>query len=159
MDAATKTDKAAPSSLDGLTAAEAQARLAQYGANAIAEKKTSLLARFAGYFWGPIPWMIEVAAVLSAAVGHWEDFGVIVLMLLINAGVGFFEEKNADDAIAALKQQLAPGARVKRDGKWIDLSGARTGARRCHSRSSSAISCRPTPTPPRATTPASTSRR
>jgi H+-transporting ATPase len=110
-----------PPDLKGLTAAEAKARLAKSGPNAIAEEKTSLLARLFAYFWGPIPWMIEVAAALSAAVGHWEDFGVIAAMLLINAGVGFFEEKNASDAIEALKQRLAPTARVKRDGKWIDL--------------------------------------
>ena len=111
----------APLSLDGLSSTEAQARLAQTGPNAIAEVRTSLLARLLAYFWGPIPWMIEIAAALSAAVGHWEDFGVIAAMLLINAGVGFFEEKNADDAIQALKQQLAPNARVKRDGAWKDI--------------------------------------
>jgi H+-transporting ATPase len=65
--------------------------------------------------------MIEVAALLSAAVQRWDDFGVIMFMLLINAGVGFFEEKNASDAIAALKQKLAPTARVKRDGAWGDM--------------------------------------
>lgn len=52
----------------GLSAAEAQQRLAQFGPNALEEKKISLLTRFLGYFWGPIPWMIEVAAVLSALV-------------------------------------------------------------------------------------------
>jgi magnesium-transporting ATPase (P-type) len=39
--------------------------------------------------------MIEVAAVLSAIVGHWEDFGIIVALLLMNAGVGFWEEFQA----------------------------------------------------------------
>ena len=106
---------------EGLSTAEATARFAQYGPNAITEQRTTLLQRLFAYFWGPIPWMIEVAAALSAAVGHWEDFGVIAAMLLINAGVGFFEEKNADDAIQALKQRLAPSARVRRDGKWINL--------------------------------------
>ena len=110
-----------PLPLDGLTRAEAASRLAQAGPNAIVEEKVSLLARLFAYFWGPIPWMIEVAAALSAAVGHWEDFGIIVTMLLINAGVGFFEEKNASEAIAALKRQLAPNAHVKRDGKWVEI--------------------------------------
>ncbi|MDE2466014.1 MAG: plasma-membrane proton-efflux P-type ATPase, partial [Alphaproteobacteria bacterium] len=107
--------------LSGLSRAEAQARLAKYGPNAIREHKKTLIERLLTYFWGPIPWMIEIAAVLSAAVQHWEDFSVIAAMLLINALVGFFEEKNADDAIEALKQRLAPMARVKRDGTWIDL--------------------------------------
>ncbi len=108
-------------SLAGLTSAEAARRLAQTGPNAIAEARTSLLIKLLSYFWGPIPWMIEVAAVLSAAVGHWADFAVIAAMLLINAAVGFFEEKNADDAIQSLKQQLALVARVKRDGAWKDV--------------------------------------
>ena len=49
----------------GLTAAEASARLEQYGPNALAEKRTSTLHRLTRYFWGPIPWMIEAAAILS----------------------------------------------------------------------------------------------
>jgi H+-transporting ATPase len=120
---ASETNAAVPAGapLTGLTSDEARQRLQQYGENAVHEEQVSLLKRFLLYFWGPIPWMIEVAAVLSAAVQHWEDFGVIAAMLLINAGVGFFEEKNANDAIAALKRRLAPVARVLRDGKWIDL--------------------------------------
>ncbi len=92
------------------------------------------LQRLFAYFWGPIPWMIEVAAVLSAAVGHWEDFGVIAAMLLINAGVGFFEEKNADDAIAGA--QAAACAQCPRQARrrMEGYSDARAGARRRHSR-------------------------
>ncbi len=112
----------APAPAVGLTSAEAAERLAQFGPNAIVEQPVSLLHRLATYFWGPIPWMIEVAAILSAVVGRWDDFAVIGVMLLINAGVGFFQEKDAADAIAALKQKLAPMARVKRDGAWGDLS-------------------------------------
>lgn len=111
-----------PAGASGLASAEAARRLKQYGENAIAEKRESLLLKLAAYFWGPIPWMIEAAAILSAAVGRWADFIVIVSMLLINAGVGFFEEKNANDAIAALKQRLALMARVKRDGEWRDIA-------------------------------------
>jgi len=107
---------------DGLSSAEAERRLAQSGENAIAEKQVSLARRLAAYFWGPIPWMIEAAAMLSAIAGRWGDFGIIAAMLLINTGVGFFEEKNADNAIAALKQRLAPMARVRRDGAWKDIA-------------------------------------
>jgi H+-transporting ATPase len=103
---------------DGLSGEEARGRLGQYGPNELAEKKTNPFLKFLSYFWGPIPVMIEVAAVLSAVLGHWPDLGVILALLVLNAVVGFREEYEAASAIAALKAQLAPNARAKRDGKW-----------------------------------------
>jgi H+-transporting ATPase len=107
---------------DGLTGDEAQRRLAQYGPNEIAEKKVSPLLKFLSYFWGPIPWMIEAAAVLSAVVQHWSDFIIIIVLLFSNAAVGFWEEYQAGNAIAALKARLAPHARVRRDGAWTHVA-------------------------------------
>jgi H+-transporting ATPase len=108
------------SSPDGLTQAEAQKRLTQYGPNEIEEKKTNPFLKFLTYFWGPIPWMIEAAVLLSAIARHWPDFGIIFVLLLANAVVGFWEEHQAGNAIAALKAKLAVNARVKRDGKWVN---------------------------------------
>jgi H+-transporting ATPase len=108
------------SSADGLSQAEAEKRLKQYGPNAIAEKKDNPLLKFLTYFWGPIPWMIEAAVILSGIVQHWLDFGVILLLLCSNAVVGFWEEHQAGDAIAALRSKLAVKARVRRDGKWVN---------------------------------------
>jgi H+-transporting ATPase len=107
------------SSPDGLSQAEAQKRLAQYGPNELEEKKTNPFLKFLTYFWGPIPWMIEAAVILSAVAQHWPDFGIILLLLVANAAVGFWEEHQAGNAIAALKAKLAIKARVKRDGKWV----------------------------------------
>ncbi|QNK78564.1 plasma-membrane proton-efflux P-type ATPase [Winogradskyella sp. PAMC22761] len=107
------------SSVDGLTQTEAKKRLIQYGANEIEEKKTNMFLKFLSYFWGPIPWMIEAAVILSAVARHWPDFFIILILLLANAMVGFWEEREAGNAIAALQAQLAVKARVKRDGKWI----------------------------------------
>ena len=115
-----EVEKKLGSSPDGLTQAEAQKRLTQYGPNEIAEKKTNELLKFLSYFWGPIPWMIEAAVILSAAARHWPDFGIILVLLFANAVVGFWEEHQAGNAIAALKATLAIKARVKRDGKWVD---------------------------------------
>ena len=114
-----EVEKKLGSSPEGLTQAEAQKRLTQYGPNEIEEKKTNPFLKFLSYFWGPIPWMIEVAVILSGAVGHWPDFFIILILLVANGVVGFWEEREAGNAIAALKAQLAINARVKRDGKWI----------------------------------------
>ena len=105
----------------GLTDAEAARRLAQYGENALAEHHVGVLERLAQFFWGPIPWMIEIAAALSAILQHWDDLAIIVVMLLVNAGVGFWQEFKADTAIELLKQRLALKARVKRNGEWTDI--------------------------------------
>jgi H+-transporting ATPase len=115
-----EVEKQLGTSPDGLTEAEAQKRLTQYGPNEIAEKKTNQFLKFLTYFWGPIPWMIEAAVILSAVARHWPDFGIILLLLLANAVVGFWEEHQAGDAIEALKAKLAIKARVKRDGKWVN---------------------------------------
>ena len=106
-------------STNGLSEAEAKKRLKQYGPNEIAEKKTNELLKFLSYFWGPIPWMIEAAVILSAVARHWPDFAIILLLLLANALVGFWEEHQAGNAIAALKAKLAIKARVRRDENWI----------------------------------------
>jgi H+-transporting ATPase len=110
------------SSPDGLSQAEAQKRLTQYGPNEIEEKKTNPFLKFLTYFWGPIPWMIEAAVVLSALVRHWPDFFIILVLLVANAAVGFWEEYQAGNAIAALKGKLAIRARVRRDGKWTTVA-------------------------------------
>ena len=115
-----EVEKELASSPAGLTEAEAQKRLTQYGPNEIAEKKTNEILKFLSYFWGPIPWMIEAAVILSALAQHWPDFAIILVLLLANAVVGFWEEHQAGNAIAALKATLAIKARVKRDGKWVN---------------------------------------
>ena len=114
-----EVEKKLGSSPDGLTQAEATTRLKQYGPNEIEEKKTNAFLKLLSYFWGPIPWMIEVAVVLSGIVRHWPDFFIILLLLVANATVGFWEERQAGNAIDALKARLAIKARVKRDGKWV----------------------------------------
>ncbi|MDD2336702.1 MAG: plasma-membrane proton-efflux P-type ATPase [Geobacteraceae bacterium] len=111
-------EKTLGSSPDGLSQAEAQKRLAHYGPNEIEEKQVNPFLKFLTYFWGPIPWMIEVAVILSAIDRHWPDFAIILLLLFANAVVGFWEEHQAGNAIAALKAKLAIKARVKRDGQW-----------------------------------------
>jgi len=121
-DAGSASDAKKSEPLKGLSTDEAKRLLAENGENAITEKKESPLKKLLSYFWGPIPWMIEAAAILSGATQRWDDLAIIVAMLLINAGVGFFQEFKAGNAIDALKQRLAPSARVLRDGKWQDIA-------------------------------------
>lgn len=108
----------------GLDEAEVARRRLRYGANALETKRPSRARRFLAFFWGPIPWMIECAAVLSAVAGHWDDLAIIGSMLFINAGVGFWQEFKADTAIEALKATLALVARVLREGRWREMPAA-----------------------------------
>jgi H+-transporting ATPase len=105
----------------GLSSEEAVRKLDQYGPNEIPEKKGNPFRKFLSYFWGPIPWMIEAASVLSLLIQHWEDFGIILTLLIVNAVVGFWQEYKADNAIELLKKRLALKARVLRDGKWSEI--------------------------------------
>ncbi len=79
-------------------------------------------AQFLSYFWGPMPVMIWLAITIELVKGiishrDWEDFGVLLALQIINGTVGWYEERNAGNAIAALKAQLAPKCYVKRDGR------------------------------------------
>jgi H+-transporting ATPase len=114
-----EVEKRLDCSADGLSQTEATKRLAQYGPNEIVEKKANPLLKLLTYFWGPIPWMIEIAVILSGVLRHWPDFFIILVLLLANATVGFTEEHSAGKAIDALKAQLAVTARVKRGGAWV----------------------------------------
>jgi len=106
----------------GISESSVKERIKLYGYNEIEEKRINPFIKILSYFWGPIPWMIEFAAILSAIIQHWEDFWIIFALLLLNAIVGFWQEYKADDAISLLKQRLALNARVKRNGKWNSIA-------------------------------------
>ena len=108
------------SSETGLYDSEAKARLQQYGANEISEKRVSPVVKILSYFWGPIPWMIEIAAILSVIIRRWEIIWIISALLL-NVMVRFWQEHKAENIIELLKQKLAPKARVLRNSKWMNL--------------------------------------
>jgi H+-transporting ATPase len=108
------------SDVKGLSEEDAESRL-KYGINEISEGQQNHLKKFLGYFWGPIPWMIEFALIISLLIQHWPEFAIILLLLLINGLVGFFQEDRADNAIELLKEKLAFKARVLRDGNWVNI--------------------------------------
>ena len=108
-------------STEGLTQAEAGKRLEQEGYNEIQEHEETLWHRLFRRFWGPIPWMIETAALLSALVQKWEDFFIILVMLLVNAGLDFFQEHRALNALKALKAGMTRKVTVLRDGEFRQI--------------------------------------
>jgi len=102
----------------GLNQAEVDKRHQRFGFNEIREREEPLWHRIFRRFWGPIPWMIEIAAILSAVVQKWEDFTIITIMLLVNAALDFFQEHRAINALKALKARIAAEVIVLRDGKF-----------------------------------------
>ena len=110
------------SSKQGLVSSDAKKRLETFGFNEITERKVSSVVKFLSYFWGPIPWMIEVAIIISLIIGHWADLEIITMLLLLNAVVGFWQEYKAANAVELLKEKLAVNARVLRDKKWETIS-------------------------------------
>lgn len=112
------------SSAEGLSSDEAASRLTRYGRNELTEERQSALLKLLAYFWGPIPWMIEIAAGLSLVLQHWTDFTIIMFMLIFNAAIGFWEDRKATNALAALKSGLALKARALRNKVWAEVPAA-----------------------------------
>lgn len=109
----------------GLSDATVDTRLQKYGPNALEEEQQSFWKSLAPYFWGPIPWMIEAAAIMALVLEDWGDFSIIMVLLLFNAALGFWEEHQATNALDALKGSLALRARVLRNGAWGEVEAAK----------------------------------
>lgn len=108
----------------GLSKADAAQRLIKYGPNALVEKEVSWARKILGPFTGPIAYMIEAAAIVSAILHRWQDFVIIAVLLLLNAGLELWQDLKASNALAALKKGLAPKATALRDGKWETVDAA-----------------------------------
>ncbi|MDB6155753.1 MAG: hypothetical protein JWL90_4206 [Chthoniobacteraceae bacterium] len=102
----------------GLSSRESEQRLASNGPNELREsKRTNAVQIFAGQFKSLIVWTLIVAGVVSGALGEMVDAIAILAIVVLNAGIGFYQEFNAEKSIAALKKMTAPQAKVWRDGK------------------------------------------
>ncbi|MEM6492381.1 MAG: HAD-IC family P-type ATPase, partial [Pseudomonadota bacterium] len=113
------------SSPDGLTAAEAAARLMRYGRNEPpAVKRRSALVRFLAHFHNILIYVLLAAAAVTAALDHWIDTAVIIAVVLVNAVIGFVQEGRAEQAMAAIQKMLAPRAAVIRDGRRQTVDSA-----------------------------------
>ena len=108
----------------GLDSGEASRRQAQYGPNALPEKHVGMAEKILKYFVGPIAFMIEAAALVSAFLGRWDDFVIIFGLLVFNAGLELWQDMKASNALAALKKSLASQATVLRDGSYQSVDAA-----------------------------------
>jgi H+-transporting ATPase len=108
----------------GLTAAEAQRRLASVGPNSMPDTRAHPWRRAVEKLWAPVPWMLEAAIVLEIALRHYPEAAIIAGLLVFNAGLGLFQEGRAEATLAALKSRLALSASVRRDGAWAIVPAA-----------------------------------
>jgi H+-transporting ATPase len=116
---------------NGLSLEEASRRIELFGPNKLEQEEQNAFLQFLSFMWNPLSWVMEgaalVAIVLSNGEGQppdWEDFLGIVLLLFINSTIGFYEERNAGNAVKALMDSLAPKAKVKRNGTWAEIESA-----------------------------------
>ncbi|PVF94102.1 plasma-membrane proton-e [Serendipita vermifera] len=116
---------------EGLTSDQATERLGIFGPNKLESEEQNPFLQFLSFMWNPLSWVMEAAAIVAIALSNgggrepdWPDFVGIVLLLLVNSAIGFYEERNAGNAVKALMDSLAPKAKVKRDGAWKEIESS-----------------------------------
>src|ERR1039458_1363709 len=108
----------------GLTSDEARRRLAADGLNAVPDIVQHPISRALKKLWAPVPWMLEAAILLQLALGEYVEAAGIAVLVVFNAGLGFFHESQAQATLEALKSRLALTASARRDGAWKTMSAA-----------------------------------
>ena len=106
-------------STDGLSEAEAAERLKSFGPNEIPEKKKNLLLKFLKRYWGPMPWLLEFAMVLTFILRHYTEGILIFTLLTINAVIGTVQSRNSQNAVELLKNKLRIQTKLLRGGNWV----------------------------------------
>jgi magnesium-transporting ATPase (P-type) len=110
---------------EGLTLEEAHRRLAEHGPNRLAEvRPVHPLWRLARQFHNLLIYVLLAAAFVTGLMAHWVDTGVILAVVLLNAGIGFVQEGKAERALQAIRHMLSPHAMVVRDGHAHDVDAA-----------------------------------
>ena len=117
--------RALESAQDGLSSADAEARLRRFGPNALPEAAGPSAARLlVDQFRTPLIWTLLAASALALALGEVDDGLVVLAVVVLNACIGFVQEFRAGRAIAALAELVAEPARVRRDGAWVEIPAA-----------------------------------
>ncbi len=109
------------SSIEGLTEFEVQRRFQIFGFNEVVEKRRNSILAFLLRYWGPMPWLLELAIILSIVLKHYLEAGIIFALLTINTIIGQIQSRGSQRALQALRKRLAVNARVLRDGKWLTV--------------------------------------
>ncbi|MEZ5504341.1 MAG: HAD-IC family P-type ATPase [Halioglobus sp.] len=108
----------------GLTADDAATRLQHYGPNRLPAKPSpGVLSRLLAQINNLLTFILLAAVGITAALGHWLDSGVILMVVIVQAVVGFVQEGKAEQALAAIRHMLAPQAAVWRDGCRQTIAG------------------------------------
>lgn len=107
---------------EGLTSAEAKERLARYGANiAVANVRRSLVLKLLRRLTEPLIAILLIAGAISGAIGDWQSFVIIVVIVLFSVALDMVQEQKAESAVDALKRSVAVRASVRRDGRTVEL--------------------------------------
>tara|TARA_R110002095_G_scaffold29024_9_gene28771 strand:- start:3058 stop:5817 length:2760 start_codon:yes stop_codon:yes gene_type:complete len=107
---------------EGLSQKDAEARLAQFGPNALAQPEVkSPFKRFLAQCHNLLIYVLIFAGVVTALLEHWVDSGVILGVVVINAVIGFVQEGKAEKALDAIRNLMSHQAMVKRDGRFISV--------------------------------------
>ncbi|MFZ1805635.1 MAG: plasma-membrane proton-efflux P-type ATPase [Cyclobacteriaceae bacterium] len=115
-----ETLKSLETSIDGLSKSEAGKRLEVFGYNEIVEKKRNLVLEFLLRYWGPMPWLLELAMGLSIVLTHYLEGIIIFALLTVNAVIGQIHSSSSQNVIELLKKKLAIKAKILRNKKWSE---------------------------------------
>jgi plasma-membrane proton-efflux P-type ATPase len=102
----------------GLTHGELETSRKEHGYNEVAEQKEHPILNFLGKFWGLSAWMLELIMLLSLVLRHYSDLAIVGALLVVNAVLGFWQERRAAGVMETLRRRLQVSARVLRDAKW-----------------------------------------
>ncbi len=120
-----ETYKFLETTADGLSDSEVKIRLEKSGNNEIVEKKQNSILEFILRYWGPMPWLLELAMGLSFALSHYLEAIIIFTLLSVNAVIGQIHSSGSEKVIELLKKKLAIKVKILRNKKWSEEDAKR----------------------------------
>ena len=110
----------------GLSSAEANRRLGEYGPNAIeTDRPSRWYETLVRQFRSPVIYILLICAAVTVLLREYIDATVIAAVVVLNAALGYFQERRAEASVRALMQLVSPQAHVIRDGNELDIESAR----------------------------------